>query len=140
MDNQRLIINIIFLTVLLIILLTLISKKNPLENFTPGIFGTDIYTLPRLYLNQTKCTPENNCFPGSYARTQIYQNVCEPNHGLLRQKIPLDDTCQRTLSDYMATPQHYYVCDVDNHLQRKCRWIKKKNLFQDDKYTTRPYY
>lgn len=140
MNNQRIIINIIFLTVLITILLTLLSSKNPLENFMPGIFGTDIHTLPRNYFQQKPCTPENNCFPGNYARTQIYQNVCEPNHGLLRQKIPLDDTCQRTLGDHMSTEQHYYVCNVDKHLKRHCRWHKKKNLFHDDKYTTRPYY
>ena len=140
MEEQRMFLNILFLIILVSILLILISNKNPFENFYPGIFGTDIYTLPHGYLVNNPCLPENNCFPGSYARTQIYQNVCEPNYGLLRQKIPLDDTCQRILGDHMSTPQHYYVCDVDKHLRRTCRWIKKPNLFQDDKYTTRPYF
>ncbi len=89
----------------------------------PGLFGTDIHTKQPSYY--PKCTPENNCFPGSYARTQIFQNVCQPTHGLLRQKIPLADTCQKTFSDFMSTPKSYYVCELDKHLGRHCRWVKK---------------
>ena len=117
----QLLINIIFLFILFSILIYLIAVKKPMETFMPGIFGTDPRTLPF-----TECRPENNCFPGTYARTQIYQNVCQPDFGLLRQKIPTNDNCQRTLLDYMNTPKNYYVCEVDNHLQRKCQWIKKK--------------
>ena len=116
--------NIVFLLILLYILFYLAVRKNPLETFFPSIFGTDSRTvLPSHY---PECTPGNNCFPGSYARTQIYQNVCQPLTGLNRQKIPLADNCQRTLGDFMSTPKHYYVCHLDKHLQRRCQWIKKK--------------
>lgn len=132
--NSKNFINTIFLIVLVIIFYILISQKNPLEAFRvfeyfipPKVFGNiDPHILP---LNE--CRPENNCFPGSYARTQIYQNVCEPQSGLLRQKKPLVDDCQRTFSGFMETPQHYFVCDMNDHLQRRCRWIHKKNLFGD---------
>tara|TARA_B100000123_G_scaffold98473_1_gene71914 strand:- start:157 stop:519 length:363 start_codon:yes stop_codon:yes gene_type:complete len=116
-------INITFLIILLYILFYLVSNKNPLELFLPSIFGTDTLTLqPKIY---PLCTPNNNCFPGSYARTQIYQNVCQPEYGLLKQKIPLSDNCQRTFNDYMSTDTHHYICTLNNHLQRQCQWIKK---------------
>ena len=72
-----------------------------------------------------KPRPEDDCYMGSPMRSQIYQNVCEPNYGLLRQKIPLNDNCQRTIGGKMSAPRNYYVCEVDKHLQRKCGWIKK---------------
>ena len=117
--NEINILNKIFIILLLLILFYFLKVDRPLESFFPSIFRMDPHTLP------IRCTPENNCFPGTYARTQIYQNVCQPEHGLLRQKIPLQDSCQRHLLDYMNAPKHHYVCDVNKHLQRKCRWIKK---------------
>ena len=111
--------NIIFIILLLLILFYFLKVNKPLESFFPSIFRMDPYTLP-LYSFHNRCTPENNCFPGTYARTQIYQNVCQPEYGLLKQKIPVQDNCQRQLLDYMNAPRHYYVCDVDKHLQRKC--------------------
>jgi len=113
-------INITFLIILSYILFYLIRFDNPFETFLPGIFGTDALTK-----RQNSCTPENNCFLGSYARTQIFQNVCQPQQGLLRQKIPLGDNCQRTFGDVMATPKSFYVCELDKHLQRKCQWVKR---------------
>jgi hypothetical protein len=87
--------NCVFLLILTYILCYLIVNKNPLEHFYPNIFRVDTRTiLPNTY---PRCTPENNCFPGTYARTQSYQNVCEPKTGLLRQKIPLQDNCLRKL-------------------------------------------
>lgn len=117
------ILNKVFIILLIIILFYFIKIKNPLETFYPGIFRMDPHTLPSNYHH---CTPENNCFPGTYARTQIYQNVCQPHTGLLRQKIPLQDRCQRSLLDFMNAPKHYYICDVNKHLQRKCKWYKKE--------------
>ena len=113
-------INITFLIILSYILFYLIKHDNPFETFLPGIFGTDALTK-----RQNSCTPENNCFLGSYARTQIFQNVCQPQQGLLRQKIPLGDNCQRTFGDVMATPKSFYVCELDKHLQRKCQCVKR---------------
>jgi hypothetical protein len=120
MNSHKMIINVAFLFILTYILFYFLIVKKPLalERFIPNVFGNiDPLVLPG------SCRPENNCFPGSYARTQIYQNVCQPNHGLLRQKIPLDDNCQRTFNDHMSSPKHHYVCHVDEHLQRRCRWI-----------------
>lgn len=110
--------NIIFLILLLIILLYYLKTEKIFENFR-SVFGTDSL------VNVNDCKPENNCFLGNYARTQIYQNVCQPHFGLNRQKIPLEDNCQRTFNDFMATKKNYYVCNIDKHLNRRCKWIKK---------------
>ena len=122
MTNHQTLLNITFLLVLTYILFYFLIVKKPLalERFRANVFGNiDPLILPG------SCTPENNCFPGSYARTQIYQNVCQPNYGLLRQKIPLEDNCQRNFGDKMASPKYHFVCDVNKHLQRNCKWIKK---------------
>ena len=105
--------NYLFLLLLLYILFYFLVRKNPLEYFTSGVFGFDpgLYTTPSQLNIQTPppligdgtflpCTPENNCFPGTTARTQIYQNLCQPQYGLLRQPIFIQDDCQRTLSPY----------------------------------------
>lgn len=91
-------INYLFLILLLYILFYLRTRTNPLEYFYPQIFGTDPFTKP--LSRYPECTPANNCFPGTYARTQIYHNVCQPSAGLLRQPIPLFGNCQRSLSPY----------------------------------------
>ena len=125
------IINQIFLIILIIILIYLQNNKNALEmfmnkfkknieTFYPGVFGFQL-GIP---LNPNNCTPENDCFIGSPLRSQIYQNVCQPIAGLFKQKIPLRDNCQRSLGGKMSSPKYYYVCDVNKHLQRKCKWIK----------------
>ena len=112
--------NLLFLFLLLTILIYFLENKKPLENFTPGIFGFDPKTI-----HHSESNPYQNYLRGTYARTQIYQNVCQPDYGLNRQKIPLEDNCQRTFRDYMSTPTHYYICDTNKHLQRNCRWYKK---------------
>ena len=47
------------------------------------------------------CSTDNNCFPGTYFRTQKYQNVVEPNsikhNGLSREKIKLASCIYRQL-------------------------------------------
>ena len=84
--NSKDFINTIFLLVLIIILYILISQKNPLEAFR--IF--EHFVPPKVFENidphifpMHDCRPENNCFPGSYARTQIYQNVVKDKQKLL---------------------------------------------------------
>ena len=125
---------------LLIILLILILKRR--ENFIPNLFGIGHVIPP--------CRPENGCFPGSYATTQKYHNMCQPAIGLNRQKIPLQNNCQQDLGpmsqelyktqdtiipkeqdkpNYLLQPmmspdKNKMVCVVDNHLQRKCYWVK----------------
>ena len=43
---------------------------------------------------------ENFAFKAPYFRSQVYQNVCEPDYGgLLRVKRTLRDDCLRTLED-----------------------------------------
>ena len=91
-------INYLFLFLLLYILFYLVTRSNPLEYFYPRIFGTDPFTVP--LSTYPECTPGNNCFPGTYARTQIYQNMCQPATGLLRQPIGLVDNCMKSLSPY----------------------------------------
>jgi hypothetical protein len=74
------------------------------------------------YIAPQDCTPENNCFPGAYLRSQAYTNVCEPDYGLLtRDKVQLKTDCYRTLGNF---PEHKkrFNCCVDNHLNRHCSW------------------
>ena len=122
--------NQLFIITLIIILLYLLHNQNALElfinsckskieHFYPGVFGFQL-GIP---LNPYNCSPHNDCYLGAPMRSQIYQNVCQPKMGLLRQKIPLYDNCQRTLGGKMSAPRKYYVCDVDKHLGRKCYWI-----------------
>lgn len=96
--NMSNLVNYLFLILLIYILFYFVTRSNPFEYFYPHIFGTDPYTKP--ISKYPECTPNNNCFPGTYARTQIYQNVCQPNTGLLRQPIPLFNNCQKSLSPY----------------------------------------
>ena len=43
---------------------------------------------------------ENFSYKAPYFRSQLYQNVCEPEYGgLLRVKRTLRDNCLRTLED-----------------------------------------
>jgi len=122
----------LFIITLIVILVYLLNNqkalelfmnkiRNNIEHFQPGVFGFQL-GIP---LNPYNCRPEDDCYKGSPMRSQIYQNVCEPNYGLLKQKIPLNDNCQRTIGGKMSAPRNYYVCKVNKHLQRKCGWIKK---------------
>ena len=151
MKNGNLV-NYSFLVVCLFVLFMLISNKlnvenflPKVENFLPGVFGFG----PRI----PGCTPENDCYPGSYATTQKYHNMCQPSFGLNRQKIGLQDHCThdlgrmsselyqtqnslipsrppikpkpRSMIPSGASPdQNTLVCTVDEHLQRRCKWVK----------------
>ena len=147
--NNKQFISICFLILCLIILCMVINKPNQLETFLPGVFGF----VPRI----PGCTPENDCYPGSYAVTQKYHNMCQPSFGLNRQKIGLHDHCthdlgkmsnelyltQNNLIPRNQPPQNkpklllqptnvspdgnLLVCTVDNHLQRRCHWVKPKS-------------
>ena len=72
------------------------NKKQVQENLSP------VFEEPKYGLSceiDRKCTPENNCFPGSYMRSQVYQNMCEPTDTvhLLKDKRHLRDNCLRSL-------------------------------------------
>ena len=51
------------------------NKKQVQENLSP-VFEEPKYGLS---CEIEKCTPENNCFPGSYMRSQVYQNMYRTN-------------------------------------------------------------
>lgn len=54
-----------------------------------------------------QCTPENDCFPRSYARTQEYGNVCPPEDSRLgREKKHLVQNCSRRLGQFGA-PEYF---------------------------------
>ena len=127
------------LVIILVLLLLILLIKNR-EGFTAKVFGI----LPVI----KPCRPEDDCYPGSYARTQKYHNMCQPLLGLNRQKIQLQNNCQQNLgkmsqelyktqdtminqdsSKYLLQPvmspdKNKLVCVVDNHLQRRCFWVK----------------
>ena len=141
--NDKKVISASFLMVCLVLLFIFIRKPDQLETFFPGFF-------PRI----PRCTPENDCYPGSYAVTQKYHNMCQPSFGLNRQKIGLHDHCAHDLGKmsnelYLTQnniipknqpPQNkpelllqptnispdgnLLVCTVDKHLQRRCKWVK----------------
>lgn len=104
-------INVLILFVIILILLLNLKSK---ENF-PKVFGTGVV--------QKECSPQNNCFPGSYHRTQQYQNVCQPDFGLLnRTKVSLQEECLRDAGRMIDTtlPDYKIKCFIDEHLNRKC--------------------
>jgi hypothetical protein len=51
------------------------------------------------YIPPDKCVPEDNCFPGTYNRTEVYNNICSPDepHKLNRLPVELRDKCARKL-------------------------------------------
>ena len=45
-----------------------------------------------------RCLNSENCFAGSYFRSEVYNNICQPRCGELnREKRHLRDTCLRSL-------------------------------------------
>ena len=123
----------IFVVILVILALICLFITQEKEGFIPGKAGpvhpyqVTEQTSQQLGLPNTQCTPETDCFPGNYLRTEIYQNVCPPKYGVLnREKIQLVDDCQRNLGkpaevNIMGAPNKFY-CDVDQHLNRHCFW------------------
>lgn len=100
------------------------NKKQLQENLSP------VFEEPKYGLSceiDRRCTPENNCFPGSYMRSQVYQNMCEPTDTvhLLKDRRHLQDNCLRSLAIPFATKN--LKCKVNIHDQRKCEWNKNKN-------------
>ena len=65
-----------------------------LEPFSLG-YGTSFGE----YINpDPKCNANHNCFAGSYYRSHLYQNMCEPdNSGPLKVKRKLHNTCVRRI-------------------------------------------
>lgn len=60
------------------------------------------------YYKPQPCLAKNNCFRGSYYDDYLYNNMCEPQEGLLKQKRQLTDTCLRTHGD-MTSKNLYFT-------------------------------
>ena len=107
---------------ILLIIVIIVARVLTIEGFNLGIgksFGN--------YYHPDDCRPENNCFKGSYFRTQQYHNVCPPKFGELnREPINLQDDCSRSLGDY-PKPKYKFYCTIDKHLNRRCKWYKFRN-------------
>lgn len=123
MNVNVLVLILVILIVLLGICIVFFNKKSK-ENMKSGkaVFDNPDYNLT--CERDTECTPENNCFKGSYLRSQVYQNMCSPegSTGLLRDKKKLRDNCLRSLGNPLNTQN--LVCKVNIHDQRKCNWKK----------------
>ena len=112
-----------FAIIILLISIILINIYNiTFEKFTLGngqSFGP--YTPP-----QPPCTPGNNCFPGSYFRSQSYQNMCEPatinEGGLSKDKVQLIDNCVKTLGSQINNEKYEYKCFKDKRGVDHCYW------------------
>jgi len=103
---------VIILLVSVIILLSL-YQKHKREKMTPfpALVGKSFGN----YYSPQKCNPVNNCFKGSYMRSQVYQNMCEPKDSrITREPIKAVDNCLRTLDDKS--------CHINNRNQRRCEY------------------
>jgi hypothetical protein len=115
------------LVVLLILTLVLIVSKLFLfkkEKFSISLTNEEKNESENQDIDN-RCTPENNCFRGSYLRSQIYTNVCqiEGENNMMNKLTRLPkltkDRCYRTLAD-----DDKFKCSVNKHGQRNCFWEK----------------
>ena len=85
---------VLILIIIVFIIITYKINKKLSEKFITGegrSFAEFINPIPQ-------CNINNDCFPGYYFRSQIYQNMCEPRDlGPLKNKTQLIDSCVRTL-------------------------------------------
>ena len=73
--------------------------------------------------NPNSCTPENNCFPGSTLRTEVYQNLCNnPSSGINKLPIQLNDTCLRTHNPNMSPDLVNLKCNKNQFGQVNCTY------------------
>ena len=132
---NKIIINYSGILVVLLVILALLCMffSQPREEFIPGKVGPvhppmlTPKTSVEMGIPHSQCTVENDCFPGSYLRTETYHNVCPPKYGLLnREPTPLVDDCQRNLGSpaeaQVIAPATKFNCSVDEHLRRHCQW------------------
>ena len=118
---------LLFLTLVIVALsiYCVVRKNGKQENMSNLAANASPVTSVTCKKN-TQCTPENNCFPGSYLRSQVYQNMCEPTDTphLLRNKVQTRDNCLRSLGNPLNTQN--LECKINVHDQRKCSWQKNK--------------
>ncbi len=92
---------ILFIIVLILIalLFKLYLNSKSKENFSLG-YGKGFYQYIK---PDSNCDVNNDCYPGSYFRSQLYENMCEPHYGLLKTKRNINDNCLRTLDKRLST-------------------------------------
>ena len=88
----------IIFNISIILILILVIYKNTQENLTvykPYIHKPNAFNT---YIEPEECDPKNNCFPGTYNRTEVYNNMCPPKTGgLNRQPVQINDDCVKKL-------------------------------------------
>ena len=106
----------------LLIVFSFVLNNNSTETYNVGSGAGRVFSIHK---NPAPiCNAENNCFPGYYLRSQIYQNMCEPldykEGGLLRDKIQSVDGCTRQLGSNLPKLRKNIVCKIDRNNQRHC--------------------
>jgi len=86
---------ILFLSVIIMILMILIVNLFNKESFNTYDGLTFGYYYP-----PQKCDSNNYCFPGTYFRSELYSNMCEPRYGGIN-KIPI-----QSQDDFLRTLEH----------------------------------
>ena len=99
---------LIILTFVIVIIGVLSMRKKEKMSPYPALVGKSFGN----YYSPQKCAPNNNCFKGSYMRSQVYQNMCEPTDTrITREPIKTTDNCLRTLDDKK--------CSINKYNQRR---------------------
>ena len=90
-------IQILFVVLIALFIFTLMLNKQKEEYMGYGtVFG--VHTNPN-----PNCRLSNDCHPGYYYRSQLYQNMCQPkDHRLTREKVNLVDNCVKSLQGAMV--------------------------------------
>lgn len=104
----------ITIIILLISIISINIYNITFEKFTLG--------AGQAFSNYTEpippCSPKNNCFPGAYFRSQIYQNMCEPINieqgGLSREKKYLKDDCVKRLGSQLEEEKYSFKTFKDD--------------------------
>ena len=82
------------LLVVILVVLIIVNKKKEDFNLQCGVKRG----FSRVLKPHPNCVSDKNCFPGSYFRSELYENMCEPIYGgLMREKVSLRGHCLRTL-------------------------------------------
>tara|TARA_Y100000590_G_scaffold462921_1_gene628301 strand:- start:477 stop:989 length:513 start_codon:yes stop_codon:yes gene_type:complete len=132
-ENAGLIVLLLILIVMICLWVSVARKESNDANNKKEDFSTiglgPVHPQPltqqtsvQMGIPHSQCTPENDCYPGNYLRTENYQNLCAPKYGALnREPIQLADDCLRNLGKAAQLPFSLH-CTVDQHLNRHCTW------------------
>ena len=69
-------------------------------------------TSVQMGIPHSQCTPENDCYPGNYLRTENYQNLCAPKYGELNRFKTLMKTLP--LKYEKIIPEDKYLLQSNN--------------------------